>query len=110
MVDAVGRIDHVADVVALFELFEFLAASRQFRQDPLRVAVVHLLVMRRTVAVALLERVLVEFHFLFQTVGINQTVSSLTDPQSMDGWMDLEDGCFYLLMRATSCLAFRAAG
>lgn len=61
-------IDDVADVIALLELFELLAGPCQLGQDPFRVAVVHLLVVRRTVAVALFERVLVQLHLLFQTV------------------------------------------
>ena len=69
----------VGDVVALLELFEFLAAAGQFGENALLVAVVHLVVVRRSVAVALLERVFVQFHLFFQTNQPNQqfTVKSI---------------------------------
>ena len=56
----------IGQVVALLELFQFLARASQFSQQPLGVAVVHLLMVRRPIAATQFERVLVQFDLLFQ--------------------------------------------
>ncbi len=57
-------LDRLHQMVALLELLQLFAGAGQLGQHSLRVAVVHLLVVRRPVSVTLLESVLVQFDFL----------------------------------------------